>query len=82
MNNNPFHYLSYKLICFLNYFNEPEYSYLGSVVRIRIRIQIWIHRIHVFLGLLDLDPDPLIRGMDPEPDPAPDSDPSIIKQKW
>jgi hypothetical protein len=26
-----------------------------------------------------LDPDPLVRGTDP--DPAPNSDPSIIKQK-
>jgi hypothetical protein len=41
---------------------------LGAVLRIRI---------HMFLGL----PDPLVRGMDPDPDPALDSDPSIIKQK-
>jgi hypothetical protein len=32
----------------------------------------------VFWGLPD--PDPLVKGMDPDPDPAMDSDPSIIKQ--
>jgi hypothetical protein len=57
----------------------------------RFRTYEWIQavfqiRIHMFLGLPD--PDPLVRGMDPdplvrgmEPKLAPDTDPSIIKQK-
>jgi hypothetical protein len=31
---------------------------------------------HHVLGISD--PDPVVRGMDPDPNPAPDSDPSII----
>jgi hypothetical protein len=53
----------------------------GAVFRIRIQI----HRIHMFLGLQDPDPNPPVKGMDPDSAPdldlAPDSDPSINKQK-
>ncbi len=45
----------------------------GTTLAVVLRI-----RICMFLGLLDPDPDPVVPGTDP----VPDSNPSIIKQKW
>jgi hypothetical protein len=37
--------------------------------------------IRMLFGCQDPDLDPLVTGADPHPDPAPDSDPSIFKEK-